>query len=174
MSRPIPMSAIALSLCLAPAAARAETVHATLEGTQEVPANLTAAQGSFVAKIDPQARTIAYTLSYEGLQGNVTQAHIHVGQAGVNGGISVWLCATAATRPNVPATAPSPPDCPASGSVEGTAETTSVVGPGGQLVAPSDFDRLLRAIREGVAYVNVHSTVLPGGELRGQIAQKPK
>lgn len=160
---------MALTLFLSPALAAAETVHARLEGTREVPANMTAAQGSFVAKVDPRARTIEYALSYEGLEGNVTQAHIHVGQAGVNGGISVWLCATDATRPNVPPAAPSPPDCPASGTVEGRADVASVIGPAGQLVSAGDFDRLVRAIREGVAYVNVHSTVLTAGEIRGQI-----
>jgi hypothetical protein len=169
MSRVITRRAIALSLFLVPAAALAETVQATLEGPQEVPSNLTVARGSFVAKIDEKARTIEYTLSYEGLQGDVTQAHIHVAQAGVNGGISVWLCATDATRANVPPTAPSPPECPASGTVQGVAEVASVVGPAGQLVSPQDFDRLVRAIREGVTYANVHSTVLTGGEIRGQI-----
>lgn len=166
--------ALALSLFLAPAAAFAETVHARLEGTQEVPANLTAASGSFKAKIDEKARTLSYSLDYEGLQGSVTQAHIHVAQPGVNGGISVWLCATPSTRPNVPATAPSPPDCPASGTVEGVAEVASVVGPAGQLVTAGDFDRFLRAVREGATYVNVHSTLLPGGEIRGQIANPQK
>ena len=30
------------------------------------------------------------------------------------------------------------------------------------------FAELVRAIRAGVAYVNVHSSVFPGGEIRGQ------
>ena len=28
---------------------------------------------------------------------------------------------------------------------------------------------LIRAIRDGVTYANVHSTMFPGGEIRGQI-----
>jgi len=170
MFRELVRAVILVVTLAAPALAAAETIHARLEGPEEVPSNLSVARGSFEAKVDPKARTIEYSLTYEGLQGAVTQAHIHVGQAGVNGGISVWLCATASTRPNVPATAPSPPECPApSGTVEGRAEAASVVGPVGQLVPAGDFDRVVRAIREGVAYVNVHSTLLPGGEIRGQI-----
>lgn len=156
---------------VAPLLAAAETVHARLEGTQEVPANLSDAQGSFVATIDARARTIAYVLEYAGLEGAVSQAHVHVAQPAVNGGIVVWLCQTGQ------ATAPAgTPACPApGGSVEGTLSPASVVGPGveAQLLATPGtdeaFDRLVRAIREGVAYANVHSSVAPGGEIRGEI-----
>lgn len=156
---------------LAPLLTAAQTVHATLEGTQEVPANLSEAEGSFVAKIDARARTIAYVLEYDALEGAVTQAHVHVGQPGVNGGVVVWLCQTgqAAAPAGTPA-CPSP-----GGAVEGNLEVASVVGPGVEpqlLATPGTdeaFDRLVRAIQEGVAYANVHSSVAPAGEIRGQI-----
>ena len=38
-----------------------------------------------------------------------------------------------------------------------------------QGVAPGEFDELIRAIRAGVAYVNVHSSTFPAGEVRGQL-----
>ena len=35
-------------------------------------------------------------------------------------------------------------------------------------IAKGEFDELVRAMRAGVTYANVHSTTWPGGEIRGQ------
>ena len=56
----------------------------------------TGAKGRFKADIDDSAKSIHYELSYEGLEGAVTQAHIHFGQHHSVGGIVVWLCGTGA------------------------------------------------------------------------------
>jgi hypothetical protein len=37
-------------------------------------------------------------------------------------------------------------------------------------IEPSSFEELVRAMRSGVTYVNVHTTRWPDGEIRGQIA----
>jgi hypothetical protein len=98
----------------------------------------------------------------------VTQAHIHIAQKSVNGGISAWLCQTA-TNP-APATSGPVPMCPAPGTpVSGTITRAHVVGPAAQGVQPGEFEELVRALRAGVAYANVHTTTHGGGEIRGQI-----
>ena len=83
---------------------------ADLVPTQEVPAVSSVARGRFKATIDRANQTISYELSYEGLEAGPTQAHIHVGQRRVNGGISVFLCGNPPTVP--PATFPQPQACP--------------------------------------------------------------
>jgi hypothetical protein len=125
------------------------------------------ATGSFEAEIDDEAREIHFTLSYSGLEGDVRQAHIHFGQRSVNGGISIWLCETAA-NPR-PVGSPDVPDCPQSGTVEFTVGANHVVGPAGQGIAAGEFEEIVAAIRAGRAYANVHSSKFPGGEVRGQI-----
>jgi hypothetical protein len=153
----------ALSCVCAPALA--EDVYVKLKGFEEVPSTSTGATGSFFARIDTTAGTIAYRLNYSGLHGNVLQAHIHFGARSTNGGVMVFLCETT-TNPDPTTLAPT---CPQSGTVSGVLRADNVVGPAAQGIAASEFAEMVRAIRRGVAYVNVHSATFPGGEIRGQL-----
>jgi hypothetical protein len=148
--------------CVAAVADDSRHVRANLSGYQEVASSLnTPGSGRFDGKFTGD--TMSYELSYSGLPG-VTQAHIHFGAKGTNGGISVFLCSNLGNGP-----AGTPP-CPlGEGTVTGTMSAADVLGPAGQGLPAGDFDALARAIRAGVAYVNVHTTTYPGGEIRGQI-----
>ena len=145
--------------------ALAETIQIPLVSYEEVPSVSSTARGSFRADINPTASQVAYRLTYSGLQGDIRQAHIHFGQRGVNGGISVYLCQTAT---NLDPTGLAP-TCPASGTVNGVLTIANVFGPAGQGIAAGEFAELIAAIRAGVAYVNVHSSTFTGGEVRGQL-----
>lgn len=136
----------------------------TLSGEQEVPVVSTTGKGQFRARIS--GNVINYQLSYIDLEGSITQAHIHLGQKDVNGGISVWLCSNLASPPTPPGTQPCPPS-PA--TIFGTISASNVVGPANQGIEPGEFDELLKAIRGGNTYVNVHSSKFPGGEIRQQL-----
>ena len=157
---------VACALCAVSAPAYTEIVTVPLRGFQEVPAVSSPAKGRFRGFIDDRAGTLTYELSYEALQGEVRQAHIHFGQRGVNGGISVFLCQTAS---NPDPTGLSPTCGPAPARVSGTLRTANVIGPAGQGIAAAEFAELVAAIRAGVAYVNVHSSLFPAGEVRGQM-----
>lgn len=128
----------------------------------------TGASGSFRAEIDDRAQAIDYELSYQGLEGTVTQAHIHFGQRHTVGGIVVWLCQTAGT-PAPAAVAAVTPLCPESGTVTGTIRPNQVLAVAGQGIDPGEFAELLRAIRAGATYANVHSSLFPPGEIRGHL-----
>src|SRR5687767_4107945 len=71
----------------------------TLSGFEEVPSVSTAASGEFRASINDAETEITYELSYSDLEGTVQQAHIHFGQAGVNGAIEVFLCTNLGNAP---------------------------------------------------------------------------
>ena len=68
-----------------------DKVRARLMGFQEVPVVSTEASGTFDAMIRPRGDAIDYELTYTGMQGIVTQWHMHVGQRSVNGGIVLWI-----------------------------------------------------------------------------------
>jgi hypothetical protein len=151
------------------AAASHDRVFVPLFGYEEVPAVSTQAIGFFRAEIDRQAGTIEYELAYDALAGEVRQAHIHFGQKGVNGGISVFLCQTA-TNPDPTGLAPACSAPPA--RIVGMLSSANIIGPAGQGIAATELGELLAAIRSGVAYVNVHSSSFTGGEIRGQFDRR--
>ena len=138
-------------------------VKTRLTSYNETPLTLsTTGKGTFRAHINAGAKTIAYTLTYSGLEGgNTLFAHIHLGRTATSGGVAAFLCGGGSE----------PGACPnVSGTVTCTITEAEVIGPAGQgIAAPTAFDELVRAIRAGATYVNVHTTTYPGGEIRGQL-----
>ena len=144
-------------------------ITAQLSGYQEDPLALsTSGVGHFQARINKSAGTIRYKLTYDGLEGTVSQAHIHFGGRAQSGGISVFLCTNLGNGPVGTQACP-----PAPGTVTGTIRAVDVIGPAtaptAQGIAPGEFAELLAAIRADTTYVNVHSSLYPGGEIRSQL-----
>jgi CHRD domain len=160
----------ALAVCLAalPALGDAGNWKVKLSGYQEVPSVSTLAEGTFEAKAAGDWNSIEWTLTYSGLQAPVQQAHIHFAQSAVNGPIVIWLCQTAAVP--APASQSATQTCPGtSGSLSGTITSSNVLAaPASQQLAAGEIGEIISAMLNGVAYVNVHTTVSPGGEIRGQ------
>lgn len=129
-----------------------------------------AAKGSFKATLDKTTSVIGYELSYEGLESDVTQAHIHFGQRRTVGGIVIWLCQTAGT-PAPDAVKASTPFCPGArdGKVSGTINANQVLAQSAQGIDAGQFDEIVRALRAGATYANVHTATFTPGEIRGQV-----
>lgn len=125
-----------------------EFFEATLMGVNEVPPRSTAATGT--AGIIVEGDTLHFSIEVENIN-NVVAAHIHAipGQAGVNGPVRFPFFAgrTSATGKTI--------------LVEGSFGPSNVTG--------ITFAQLLNEMRNGNAYVNVHTTQFPGGEIRGQV-----
>lgn len=142
-----------------------------LIGYEEVPSISTSANGEFKARINRNETEIAYTLSYSALEGTVQQSHIHLGQKGANGGISVFLCSNLGNGPA--GTQP----CPAGPATISGTITAADVSPNipatlaarNQGLDTGEFAEFLSALRAGKTYVNVHSSKFPSGEIRSQI-----
>jgi hypothetical protein len=155
--------AVACLLCAGSRAGADDERHkfrANLSGFQETPLTFsTPGTGRFTARIDEDDQTIDYKLSYEGLEAPAIAAHIHIGARATSGGVIAFLC-SGGNKPVCP---------PAGGTVTGTITPADVIGPVGQGIAPGEFAEVVRAIRNGAVYANVHSTLRTGGEIRGQL-----
>jgi CHRD domain len=134
------------------------TWTANLIGYNEVPA--TNSKGHATLSLALDNGTMTFKLEYSGLSGNPAAAHVHIGQVGVNGGVSFFFCGGGGK-----------PACPAStaGTVNGTVVAADVVGPTAQGFAAGDLDSVVAAIQHGLGYANVHTASFPGGEIRGQV-----
>jgi hypothetical protein len=154
--------------------ANAERIEADLTGYEEVPSVSTFASGEFHARISRDEQSIEYILRYRGLQGIVTQGHIHIAQLSVNGSIVIWLCQTATNKDPTNLS----DQCPAGQETEAvvtgkiTAANVIAGSMAPQQLTAGDLAEVIRAIRAGAAYANVHTDLSPGGEIRGQIEDK--
>jgi CHRD domain len=128
----------------APALAEGRPFATTLTGAAEVPGpgDADASGTAFIALNQGQGE-VCFDLSWAGIDGTVTAAHIHVGAATAAGPVVVGLFA---------------------GSFAGTDSASGCV---------SASEELIKAIRQDPAsyYVNVHSTLFPAGAIRGQLGK---
>jgi hypothetical protein len=137
------------------------TAFAQLSSFNEVPAILTGAHGTLRMSLSDDGTTLSFEFSWEGLSGNPAAAHIHVGQVGVNGAVTIFFCGGGGQ-----------PDCPqaTSGMITGTATAANVVGVPAQGVEAGNLNQILDAMRRGITYANIHTPPqFGGGEARGQI-----
>lgn len=147
-------------------------VETNLVSTEEVPViSSLNASGKFKATLDEANMTITYELSYQNLEGMPLAGHLHVGQRGVNGAIPLFLCANDPALPPA-GTAPAQACPPAPATITGVLTPTNIIprpAQGIDAMSPEDFLELMRLMRQGEMYANVHTTKYPGGEIRGQV-----
>ncbi len=116
------------------------TFKATLNGASEVPPNTTAGTGAATITLD--GTKITWNVTFSGLTGPATAAHIHgPAPAGKNAGVMIWL------------------------SEKGKPATSPITGSG------TLTDAQVADLNNGQCYVNVHTAANPGGEIRGQLAK---
>jgi hypothetical protein len=141
-------------------ASRQGPAIANLTGTQEVITTGTSTPGTSLAtglatfRLSKDGKALSYRLSVSHLTA-IFQAHIHLNGAGVNGPVVVFLFKSAQPTGEV------------NGLLsQGTIRAADFVGP----LFGHPFSELLTEIRNGDAYVNVHTLPNhPGGEIRGQV-----
>jgi CHRD domain. len=153
------ITALAVSMLAAPAAhSQTERFSASLSGESEVPPINSSGTGNFEMTIRPGE--INFSLSFADLSSPLSVAHLHFAPSKVAGGVMIFLCG-GGNQPACPATT--------SGNITGTIVAANVTGPTGQGITPGDLDSALEAVRDGLSYANMHTTMFTGGEIRGNV-----
>jgi hypothetical protein len=147
----------------APMTSEAATLiyDATLSGAAEVPANASTGTGAAIITIDDVASTMSVVMTFNGLSAAVSASLIHCcAPVGINTIVATSL-------PGFPATT--------AGTYFNTLDMTSLANyTAGFLTAnggtaASAFTALLTGLAADDAYINIHDSVFPGGEIRGQL-----
>jgi len=142
ISRRVVLTLAGLGWAAVAATAQAAPISMTvpLTGAQQVPPVQTPGSGTADLTYDPSTRVLTWSITYSGLSGPATMAHIHgPGAAGKNAGVEVWL------------------------SKRGSEATSPLTGQA--TLTPAQAKQLMA----GDTYVNVHTQAHPSGEIRGQI-----
>ena len=153
---------------VAPAPAAVTAYWATLSGGVESPPNVSAANGTGYAYIDPVAHTMHVIVDFAGLTTANTACHIHATTT-VAGTGTAGVATTTPTFTGFPGgTTVGTYDHSFDMTLLSSFNPAFVTANGG--TAPSAEAALFAAIAAGKAYVNIHSSTYPGGEIRGFLA----
>ena len=148
-----------------PAAASIFTYDAGLSGPNESPANSSPGTGFAQVVYDSSLHTLQIELSFTGLTGTTTASHIHAATASPG-------TSTAGVATTTPYFAGFPIGV-TSGSYSNTLDLTQAsswnaayITANGGTTATAET-ALASAMASDEAYLNIHSTTFPGGEIRG-------
>jgi len=158
--------AAAIAMGATTAATAAVVSYSTvLDGPSELPPNASPGLGIAQVDIDAVAHTMHVHLTFSGLLGTTTASHIHAATAVAGTG-------TAGVATTTPSFALFPLGVTA-GLFDNTLDMTlassynaSFITANGGTTASAEA-ALIQAIADGKAYLNIHTTVVPGGEIRG-------
>jgi hypothetical protein len=152
------LAVLAMTFLGASGAGAAEQVYtAKLDGASEVPRMQSKSTAEATFTVSSDGTKIAYTVTVHDLS-DITMAHIHLGTAGKNGPVVVWLY-PASGKPKL-----------IRGQDNGELATGEITA--ASLQGPESgkaLSVLLKAIQAGDAYVNIHTAEHKTGEIRGQL-----
>jgi hypothetical protein len=148
------------------------TYDANLDGPSESPPNASPGTGFATATYDTSAHTLGLNITFSGLLGTTTASHIHAATASPGTG-------TAGVATTTPYFAGFPLGVTA-GVYVNTLDLTqasswnpSYITANGGTTAGAEA-ALAAALAGDKAYLNIHTTVVPGGEIRGFLVLVPE
>jgi hypothetical protein len=173
MKNSIRAAAMAAALVCATAAQAAITVYGvTLNGASESPPNASPGVGSGTVTIDTVANTMAVNLTFSGLLGTTTASHIHAPTAAPFTG-TAGVATTTPTFTGFPLGVTSGTYSNTFDLLMASSYNPAYITANGGTVAGAEA-ALLSSIASGQAYLNIHTTVVPGGEIRGFLIAVPE
>jgi len=168
----IAVSLLFVAFAVEPNATAATVFSAALDGPSEDPPAPSPGIGTAIVTHDPVAHTLYLEISFSDLVGPTTVAHIHAPTASPLMG-NVGVAVTPGTLPGFPAGV-------TSGSYSHTLDltlpgtyTAGFLALGGGTAAGAEA-LLIDSFNTDRAYVNIHTTFRPAGEIRGFLAPVPE
>ena len=142
---------------VASAEAQIRNFTAQLSGSNEVPGVVTGAGGVATITLNTATQAVTYRVDVYNMPSGTTQAHFHASGPGVAGPVVVNFT----VQPNISNDY----------AISGTATAADLVPRQAQGI--NSWEDFIQALVLGQVYVNVHSSVNPGGEIRGQVVPAP-
>jgi hypothetical protein len=133
---------IAVGLSFGALAQSAVKYTATMTAAEEVPPNASTGKGRAEFVLNPATKELTWTVTWEGLTGDAVAAHVHgPADKGANAGVQVQL------------------------GVQGTPPKSPLTG------KATLTDAQIADLNAGKYYVNIHTAMNKGGEIRGQVGK---
>lgn len=163
---------LALGALAAPAAAQVQVYGSVLSGANEAPPTTSAGGGAAIVTFDLGLMTMRLQTTFAGLTGKVSAAHIHCCTATPGAG-SVGVASQTPSFSGFPLGATfGAYDQSFDMALSSSYSPGFLAANGGS--ASAAFGSLLAGIDAGRAYLNIHSSFAPGGEIRGFLAPVPE
>jgi hypothetical protein len=166
------MLAVAGMVVLPMSAARAATTTlvANLTGANESPPTGSPGMGTATVVLDTTAQTLAVNVLFSGLEAGTTASHIHCCiPPGGNAGVAT----TVPTFPGFPLGVTSGTYFMLFDLTQASTYNPAFVTAQGGTIAAAEAT-LVAGLLAGNAYLNIHTTVFPGGEIRGFLSAVPE
>lgn len=148
------LSVLAMVLC---ARVDRRVYDATLTGTNEVPPVSTPAEAAATFTLNPDGNSMTFELLITRAIDSASGAHIRLARSGENGPVIVTLWAGMKGKGFT------------GWLTTGTLTAADLMGP----MSHQTILALADSMARGVTYVNIHTRGYPGGQIRGQIREKP-
>lgn len=166
--------ALGAAVLLSASPARAATISyaATLSGADEAPPNASTGTGSATVTFDTVSNAMRVQVTFSGLTGTTTAAHIHCCT-------TVPFTGTTFVATTLPSFVGFPLGV-TSGSMDHTYDMLDASSYRAQFITdhggtlPVAFAALMQGTADGKAYFNIHTSVFGGGEIRGFLRQVPE
>jgi CHRD domain/PEP-CTERM motif len=147
------------------------TFVANLTGGDENPPTSSTGTGTAIITVDQAANTLGVQVTFSGLTGLTTASHIHCCEATPGANLNVMVATTTPTFAGFPLGV-------TSGTYDNTLDLTlassynpafitSAFNPSGT-IAGAEL-ALINGIENDETYLNIHTNVFPGGEIRGAL-----
>jgi hypothetical protein len=164
--------AVGLLFAVSQASAAIFTFTTTLSGANEFPPNASPGTGTASVTWDDVTHMMSVSVTFSGLTGTTTASHIHCCVSPMAVTPTAMVATQLPTFSNFPLGVTSGSFTQTFDMTQATSYNPAFVTANGGTISGAEA-ALLAGLHAGTAYLNIHTTVFPVGEIRGFLAEIP-